>query len=137
MPGLISAIEVNAMAMKAQEVRMATISSNLANINSVSSTEEGAFRALLPEFQTVELGRNRGEAVGVQVVEVKESNMPVRAVYSPSHPQANEDGFIYMSNVSREEMMADMTNASESFKANLAALGLVNQLIDQTIRSME
>lgn len=137
MAGLISAIDINATAMKAQEIRMATISSNLANIDSVSSTEEGAFRALLPEFKTIDLGSVNGESMGVQVTEIKESDSPVRAVYNPGHPQANEEGYIFMSNVSREEMIADMTNASESYKANLASMGMANQLIDQTIRSME
>lgn len=137
MSGLISALDVSAMALQAQSTRMATISSNLANIDSVSSTEDGAFKALLPEFETLDLQRNKGEAVGVRVTEIKESKAPARAVYNPSHPQANTDGYIFLSNVSREEMIADMTNASESYKASLAAMGVANTLIDQTLRSME
>lgn len=137
MSGLISALDVSAMALQAQSVRMATISSNLANIDSVSSTEDGAFKALLPEFQTLDLQRNKGEAVGVYVTEIKESKAPSRAIYNPSHPQANTDGYIFLSNVSREEMIADMTSASESYKASLGAMGVANTLIDQTLRSME
>lgn len=137
MSGLISVQDVSAMALEAQSIRMASISSNLANLDSVSSTPEGAFKALLPEFETMDLERNKGEAVGVRVNEIKESKAPARAVYNPSHPQANQDGYIFLSNVSREEMIADMTNASSSYKASLAAMGVANNLIDETLRSMK
>lgn len=135
MSGLISSIDVLSSGMQAQSIRMATISSNLANIDSVSSSEGEAFRALLPEFKTVEVKGSQG-AAGVVVSEIKESEAPAKAIFSPHHPLADDEGYIYMSNVSREEMIADMTSSSESYKANLSAIGLANTLIDETIRKI-
>lgn len=80
-------------AMAAQTVRLNTIASNLANADSVAGSEGETYRARKPVFAAVMDGSGASGAGGrVQVLDVVESDEPLRKVYEPGHPMANADG---------------------------------------------
>lgn len=136
MAGLITAVDISASGMRAETQRMEAISSNLANINSVASSPEDAFQAVLVNFKTLDMDDTSSAFKGVYVDEIKYSEAPAVPLYRPSHPLADEKGYVYGSNVSREDSVADLTSASQGYKANLGAIGLTNTLIDDTIKAM-
>jgi flagellar basal-body rod protein FlgC len=47
---------------------------------------------------------------------------PMRLVYDPSHPDANQDGYVEMPNVNVVTEMVDMISASRAYEANVTAL---------------
>ena len=76
---LFTAIDVAATSLEAQSVRLNTISSNLANANTVSSSDAEAYRAQYPVFETIynEMTANgEGASAGVQVTEIVQSELP-------------------------------------------------------------
>ena len=107
---LFDAINVAATSLEAQSVRLNTVSSNLANANSVSSSEQGTYRAQYPVFETIynEIASLSGAAAGVHVSEIVQSELPPRREYAPTHPMANEEGFIYRPAVNSVEEIANM-----------------------------
>ena len=105
-----SPLDIAASAMHAQMLRLNTVASNLANADTVSSTEEGAYRSRQPVFSAV-LQEQQGMA-SVQVSEIMESQAPIQKHFQPGHPQADENGFVYSSNVNTVEEMANMMAAS-------------------------
>ena len=128
-------------AMSAQSVRLNTTASNLANAESISSSEGETYRARKPVFAVQmmqEMGMNSLDAslnagAGVQVTEIVESQSPLRPVYNPNHPMADEKGYIYYPNVNVVEEMADMISASRSFQINAEIMNTAKTMIQRTL----
>ena len=63
-----------------------------------------------------------------------ESQAPINREYSPQHPQADADGYVYMSNVNMIEEMANMISASRSYQSNVEVAKTSKQLLLETLR---
>lgn len=129
--------EIAGTALTAQTIRMNTTASNLANASSVSPTEEEAFRAKRPIFRALvdQADLNAGFNVlgGVKVKEVVDSSEPVRKVHDPGNPEANEEGFVFLSNVNEVTEMVEMVAASRSFQNNVEVVTTARQLMMRTL----
>ncbi len=63
------------------------------------------------------------EGAGVEVQQIADDDKtPTRLVYDPSHPDANEKGYVEMPNVNVVTEMVDMISASRAYEANVTAL---------------
>ena len=124
---LFTAMKISSSGMALQRARMNVISSNLANINTTRTPEGGPYKRkmVVAETTPVEKGIFFGaleQALKkVEVKEIKEDDSPPRLVYDPSHPDADERGYVAMPNVNMIEEMVDMINASRAFEANTTA----------------
>lgn len=126
--------DVSGSAMTAQSVRLNTIASNLANAETASGSAETAYRSRQPVFSTILENERGNTAGGVRVLGIVESSAPAKQFYNPSHPMANEEGYIFMPNVNSIEEMANMMSASRSFQSNVEVMNTAKQLITQTLR---
>lgn len=129
--------DVAGSGLSAQSLRLNTVASNMANAESVSSTEEGAYRARNPVFAAVmnEMSAMYDDGLAsVEVKDVVESQAPVVSIYQPNHPLANEDGFVFQSNVNIAEEMANMISASRSYQTNVEVMNTAKQLISATLQ---
>ena len=123
--------------LSAQTLRLNTVASNMANAESVSSTEEGAYRARNPVFAAVfnEMASMHGQGTAsVEVTDVVESQEAVAARYEPNHPLANDEGYIFQSNVNIADEMANMISASRSYQTNVEVMNTAKQLISATLQ---
>ncbi|MCK5336509.1 MAG: flagellar basal body rod protein FlgC, partial [Gammaproteobacteria bacterium] len=91
---LFKVFDIAGSGMSAQMLRLNTVSSNLANSQTVSSTEEGAYRARHPVFQTVLDDISSKDGSKVKVTEIIESEAAIPLQYMPNHPLANKDGYV-------------------------------------------
>lgn len=131
---LFNVLDIAGSGMSAQALRLNTTASNLANAESVSSSDGTAYRARQPVFSAMmkALGESP-EGVGVQVNGIVESQAPVRKQYEPGHPMANEEGYIFLPNVSMVEEMANMISASRSYQSNSEVAKTSKQLLMRTL----
>lgn len=125
-------LDIAASGMNAQMLRLNTVASNMANSDTVSGSEAGAYRAKQAVFSTV-LDQQRATA-GVAVSDVVESNAAVPKHYQPGHPLADEQGYIYGSNVNTVEEMANMISASRSFQNNADVFSTSKTLMLRTLQ---
>ena len=134
---LFTSMRISASGMNAQQTRMNTISSNLANAESAASEAGGPYKRRDPIFTSTPDRENFGEilademeqnAQGVLVTEIQEDQKPPRMVYNPKHPLANPDGYVAMPNVNTVEEMANMISASKSYEANVTALNAAKSM---------
>ena len=120
--------------MNAQNLRMNVVSSNLANVDAVSSSIEETYRARQPVFKALlDQANRRSPAVGVQMTGVVESQAPLVREYAPQHALADEDGYIYRPNVSVVEEMANMISASRAYQNNVEVVNATRQMLTATI----
>ncbi len=132
---------VTGSALNAQSVQMEVISSNLANARIVAGSEATAFRAVRPVFASIlgsEMGGGSNSIAGssrggIRVDSYAYSDAPIEKQRMPENPMADEEGYIYLSNVNVVEEMAYMMQASRAYQANIEVLNTSRQLIASTL----
>lgn len=112
MNSFMNSMEAAASGMRAQGVRMRVVSENIANADT-----PGYQRKLL-SFNTVLDSASRTTLVSADGISLDRSALEEK--YDPSHPLADENGNVEMSNVKLLVEMADGREASQSYEANLA-----------------
>ena len=131
---LFNVFEISGSAMSAQSVRLNTIASNMANADVVGGDPEATYRARYPVFSSLlSSAMDDTAAAGVKVDRIIESSAAPRKEHSPMHPLADDDGYIYMSNVNTVDEMANMISASRSYQNSVKAMETTKQLIMRTL----
>jgi len=129
---LESALIHSKSGMLAQSARINAVASNIASANAESSNIGGAYKAKKVIFSNV-LDRESGMSV-LKVVDVKKSQAQHQVRFDPGHPMANEDGYVFGSNVSVIEEMTDMMSATKSYETNVLVAGQVKQMLTKTLQ---
>ncbi|MEM1433107.1 MAG: flagellar basal body rod protein FlgC [Pseudomonadota bacterium] len=136
---LLNVFDVAGSAMAAQQVRLNTTASNLANAESVAESPDQTYKARHPVFAAALAGAQNaragdGEGQGVQVLGVVESDAPLNYRYEPTHPFADESGYVAYPNVSAVTEMADMISASRSCQINVEMMETAKSLAERLLR---
>ncbi|WP_337841135.1 flagellar basal body rod protein FlgC [Rheinheimera sp.] len=133
---MYNVFDIAGSGMSAQQVRLNTTASNMANANSVSSSVGETYRARHPVFATAleeALGENGEQSAKVKVMGIVESDAPLNVEYAPHHPMADDKGYIYKPNVNIMEEMANMISASRSYEANVQVADAAKQMVSRTL----
>ena len=140
---LANVFDIAGMGMSAQSVRLNTTASNLANAETSNGNPETVYRARHPVFAAVQQrymnqsllgdGDTPAPNVGVQVLGIVESDAPVQQRYQPDHPEADEEGYVYYSNVNAVEEMANMISASRSFQINVEVMNAAKTMMQRVL----
>ena len=120
-------------AMNAQTVRLNTVASNLANVESAATSAKDVYQARKPLFAAVygndELSRGAGMGgAHVQVLDVVTSGREPQRRYEPGNPLADRDGYVFYPDINEIEEMTDMMSASRSFETNVDVLDRVKSM---------
>lgn len=76
---------------------------------------------------------NKYKDDGVMVAEVIEDDAPFVPVYDPTNPLADEDGYIYKSNVDNAKEQMDLIAAQRSYEANISAMRAVQSMLSKAM----
>ncbi|MBL4814233.1 flagellar basal body rod protein FlgC [Shewanella sp.] len=133
---LFNIFNVAGSGMSAQSIRLNTTASNIANADSVSSSVDKTYRARHPIFEAemAKASYQQQSSPSVVVKGIVESDAPLLKEYSPNHPMADGDGFIYKPNVNVMEEMANMISASRSYQMNVQVAEAAKSMLQQTLR---
>ncbi len=131
--GLLANFQISGSAISAQSMRLNTTASNMANAETVASSEQEAYRARHTVFQSHLLDHGRPMERGVKMLGVVESTAPIRKSYDPEHPMADDQGFIFTSNVDTVEEMVNMLSSSRSYQNNVEVLNTSKELMLRTL----
>lgn len=129
---LFNIFRITGTALHAQTVRLNTTASNLANVDSVSSSTAETYRARHPVFATL-FEESDDAAAGVGILGVVESQAPLRQEYQPGHPLADENGYVFMPNVNPIDEMANMISASQAYQSNIEVVSASKQMLLRTL----
>lgn len=117
MTDINAAISAAASGMRAQQTRMRIAAENIANANSSGTNpNEDPFRRRIPLLETTTLTSG---ARGVRVEGAVNDMSDFREEYNPSHPAADERGYVRLPNVDTLVEMMDMREATRAYEANL------------------
>ena len=127
---LFNIFNVSGSAMSAQAQRLNTVASNLANADSATSATGQAYRAKQVVFEAVPM---EGGGTGVKVQQVIEDPSPLKQIYDPKHPMADEKGYVSMPNVNVVDEMVNMLSASRSYQTNVETMNSAKTMLLKTL----
>ncbi|HIV75787.1 MAG TPA: flagellar basal body rod protein FlgC [Candidatus Pseudogracilibacillus intestinigallinarum] len=142
-------LNISAGALTAQRLRMDVASSNIANQQSTRATmlPDGQFEpyrrkmvVLQPENHSFKSYMSKAQmnqkatSQGVKVSGLVQDQEPFKAIFDPTHPDANDEGYVLYPNVDPLKEMVDLMGATRSYEANITAL---NATKDMLLKALE
>ena len=141
---LMGSLNVSASGMSAQRTRMDIISQNIANVNTTrdengdvyrrqtvvfAEKNDSNFESILTAMRTGISRKGDGLGDGVKITGIAEDHVtPMKMVYDPAHPDADEDGYVTMPNVNTVTEMTNLIDATRSFEANVTAFNATKNM---------
>ena len=132
-----NSIQTSSSGLSAQRLRMNLISGNLANVNTTRTRNGGPYRRkeavfaaqpMTSEFNKMLTERLKNQTAGVRVDRIYEDPNPPLMKYDPSHPHADDKGYVAMPNINPMEEMVNMISATRGFEANVTALKAAKEM---------
>ena len=127
----MTAIDVGASALKAERTHLNVISMNLANAKTTKTADGGPYRRKEVIFKETEVESPFSKAMssaldqdvkGVRVDSVQNDRRPLKQVYEPGHPDANEEGYVSYPDINVVEEMTNMLSAMRAYEANVSTI---------------
>jgi flagellar basal-body rod protein FlgC len=123
-------LKVSATALEAQKVRLNVIASNIANAQSTKTPGGGPYRRKDVIFQTYIYDK---ESAGVDVPRVIEDQSPFRTVFDPSHPDADNNGYVSYPNINVLTEMVNLMTAQRAYESNLTMISSYKDMYMKTL----
>lgn len=134
---LITTIDTAAGGMTAQRTRLNVISTNLANANTTRTEAGTPYRRKTVIFESVPVETDfrqhlqsalDDQLCGVKVSEIVPVQGAFKRIFDPSHPDADDNGYVYLPNVNLVQEMVQMLNANRSYEANAAVVKAAKEM---------
>jgi len=155
--------DIAATGMHAQRIKMDTVSSNIANINTTRDEfgNKSVYHKKQVNFKEMAIKKGFGFpsgnvgvefdpqtepylrggiafkddtiAKGVMVESITDADNPTKIIYDPSHPDADENGYVELPNVNVVEEMVNMVNASRAYEANVSLAQTTKAMIQSAM----
>lgn len=146
---LMSSLNVSASGMSAQRTRMDIISQNIANVNTTrdengkpyrrqtvvfAEKNDNNFESILRSMQTGVSRATDPLGDGVKITGIAEDHVtPMKMVYDPAHPDADEDGYVTLPNINTVTEMTNLIDATRSFEANVTAFNATKSMAQKSL----
>lgn len=127
----MTAIDVGASALKAERTHLNVISMNLANAKTTKTADGGPYRRKEAIFKETEVETPFSKAMnnaldqevkGVRVESIQDDQRPLKRVYEPGHPDADEEGYVSYPDINVVEEMTNMLQAMRAYEANVSTI---------------
>jgi len=137
---VFNSMKINASGLTLERLKLDTISSNIANVNTTRTAEGGPylrkdvlFEEMVDRAQSRLTGRIEKRTAGVKVTEVYEDQENLRSVFDPDHVDADEEGYVLMPNVNLLDEMVSLIEAQRSYEANATALKASKSMLNKAL----
>ncbi len=142
--GLDNALDISVSAINAERFHLELIASNVANINTTRTSLGGVYKRQVPVYHEKQLSfsdelskaeNNLGsKAGGVGVAAVDDKSSQFQKVYNPGHPDADENGYVTLPNVSLATEMTDLVYANDLYTANITVFNATKKMQQDTLQ---
>ena len=137
---IFNSMQINASGLTLERLKLDTISTNIANINT-TRTEEGGpykrkevvFEENLVDEKNRLTGRMEKKSLGVKVVSILDDAENLKMIYDPNHPDADERGYVMMPNVDMVDEMIALLKTQRSYEANVTALNTSKSILKKAL----
>ena len=136
---VFNGMRISASGLSAERLRIDVISSNVANVKTTRTENGGAYVRKIASFQ-----ENYDEKLGMLGVKavstisegtkyITKDKSPLRKVYEPNNPDADEEGYVEYPNVDLLVEMSDLISASRAYESNIDTLNAQKDMISKAL----
>ena len=138
----MTALDIGASALSAELAHMNIISMNLANAKTTRTPEGGPYRRKTVMMAATEVDHPFSKQMqsaldrelrGVRVMHVAQDTRPLKRVYEPGHPDANEEGFVFYPDINVVEEMAHLMTVQRGYEANVSTMEAVKSMYNKAL----
>ncbi len=140
---IFGSLRIAGSSLFAQRLRMDVIANNVANVNSTRGEDGLPYRrqsvvfreqAVGASFDNI-LGKATGktEAGGVEVTDIHRDTSAPRKVHEPTHPDADDEGYIYLPNVDVTTEMTDLVSATRAYQASSTVINATKAIAQSAL----
>jgi len=139
---LFDAMEISASGLNAQRTATHVISMNLANINTTWTEEGGPYQRqqvilssspIPSKFSGILADRMNPQLVGVKAEVRTDDTRDHDMIFDPTHPHADESGYVNLPNVNLLEEMVGLLSAVRSYEANVTAFNSAKSMVMKSL----
>jgi flagellar basal-body rod protein FlgC len=129
-------LDVSASGLTAARIRLETVSANLANAKTTRTPGGGPYQRIVPIFESTEVDPF-GDALervvsGVSVADLRQIPGGT-AVYEPTHPDANAQGYVMYPDIDPLHEMVDLMLTSRAYEANAKVADTTYELMQRAL----
>ena len=135
---MYGALDISTSGMVAQRTRMAVISANIANADTILDSQ-GTLSPYKPRIVHFAPGDpsaadRTGRSMGVHVSEIGRDENAVRLRYEPGSPYADKDGYVPYPDISPQMEQINAMTAARAYEANVVAAETTKTMMAQALR---
>lgn len=128
---IFSGMRISASGLSAERMRMDVISTNVANMKTTRTEDGGAYRRKVVTFE--ENFDNKIGMLGVKTASIEPDKSPLRKLYEPNHPDADEQGYVEYPNVDILTEMTELLTASRAYESNVDTLNAQKNMLSKAL----
>ncbi len=131
----LGSLDISGSGLTASRLRMDILSQNIANAATTRTEDGGPYRRKMVVYEPAEQSsfkhmlqnkiNETSTPKGVKVTKIVDDTSDFTPVYDPTHPDANEDGYVMMPNVNPIKETIDMMSATRAYDANITVFNAV------------
>lgn len=134
---VFDSMRINGSGLTLERLKLDTISTNIANVNTTRTAEGGPYRKKEVTFEENLMSKKNGlggmeKSFGVKPTGIEESD-EILLAYDPLSPDADEDGYVQQSNVNMADEMVEMMNTLRTYEANTTALNASKSMLKKAL----
>lgn len=160
----LSSFDISSYGLSAQRFRMDVISSNIANANTTRTSEGGPYQRRDVVFKAIDFNKTLNEKLAannnlleyenplddpflqenanpaimsVAVDKVVRDESEFRYKYDPTHPDANEEGYVAYPNINPVIEMSNLIEATRAYQANVSAFQSAKSIAQSAIELLK
>lgn len=140
MMGIFDSMQINTSGLNLERLKLDVISSNIANVNTTRTDDGGpylkqevTFEETIKRQQSHFTGQTTDKSFGVQATEIVEDEDNTKLVFEPTHPDADENGYVAYPNVDMADEMIDLITTLRSYDANVTAMNASKSMLNKAL----
>jgi flagellar basal-body rod protein FlgC len=143
----LRSLDISATGLYAQKKRIDVVAQNIANAETIVTDSGDPYRAKSVVFReskenktfsrTLDSFSRPREGSGVQIDDIVEDQTPFKLSYDPTHPLANDDGYVKLSNVNTTDEMLKLMAAARAYEANTSVVTATKTMFAKSLEILK
>jgi len=131
----LSGIEVSADALTANKIKTDLIAQNIANAHTTKDVDGEAYKRKVAVFESYMNNADSSDplAKSVHIESVQTDTSKGAKIYDPTHPHADAEGMLQLTNVQVAKEMVDLMAANHAYDANITVIATARQMAQQAL----
>lgn len=138
--GMFDSMQINTSGLNLERLKLDVISSNIANVNTTRTEDGGpyikkdvAFEEAIKQQEPFFTGKSERKSFGVRATGIEEDEENTKLVFDPSHPDADEEGYVVYPNIDMADEMVSLMITLRTYDANVTAMNASKAMLNKAL----